>query len=111
RPMAERVLLHDLPIQMRAEDSVVRSLAPLGEPATMVVRRSRGYVPRSLALPVATPVPILACGAAVESTFCLARGRRAWLGPHLGDLEHYDTLEAFEEGVRHFQALYGIRPQ
>ena len=30
--------------------------------------------------------PLLACGAELKSTFCLAKGGRAWVGHHIGDL-------------------------
>lgn len=67
---------HDRPIHRRCEDSVVR--------ATYPNRRSRGYVPG--ALPVAAPRPIVAAGAELKRTFCVARGAQAFLSPHLGDL-------------------------
>ena len=42
---------------------------------------------RALALPGAgTPRPLLACGAELKSTFCVAKGERAWVGHHIGDL-------------------------
>lgn len=31
--------------------------------------------------------PVLATGALLKNTFCLALGHEAWLGPHIGDLE------------------------
>ena len=36
--------------------------------------------------------PLLACGAELKSTFCVAKGGRAWVGHHIGDLENCETL-------------------
>ncbi|MGH3669754.1 MAG: carbamoyltransferase HypF, partial [Pseudonocardiaceae bacterium] len=44
-------------------------------------------------------------------TFCLARGRHAFLSHHIGDLETYETLRSFTEGIAHFQRLFDIVPQ
>ena len=53
----------------------------------LMLRRSRGYVPAALALPLAAP-GLLACGAELKSTFCVAKGARAWVGHHIGDLRN-----------------------
>ena len=45
------------------------------------LRRSRGYVPISIALPAAAELPLLACGAEHKSTFCVVKGARAWVSP------------------------------
>ena len=81
-PIADAFLVHDRPIHMRTDDSVARVVH--GRPR--VLRRSRGFVPESLALPVPCAQHVLACGAELKSTFCLARGDRAWIGHHIGDL-------------------------
>ena len=40
--------------------------------------------------------PTLACGGELKNTFCLANGRYAFLSPHIGDLENYETLASYE---------------
>jgi len=74
--IADLVLTHDRPIHVRADDSVVRSLGGLRS-TPLVLRRSRGYAPASLPLPVEAPGALLACGAELKSTFCVAQGARA----------------------------------
>jgi hydrogenase maturation protein HypF len=108
--IADLFLLHDREIQTRTDDSLVRTVALASRRAPLMLRRSRGYVPAPLRLPVATARPLLACGAEQKSTFCLATGTRAWVGHHIGDLEHYATFEAFREGIEHFQRLFSIVP-
>jgi hydrogenase maturation protein HypF len=104
---ADLVLTHDLPIQARVDDSVLRVAG--GRP--LPLRRSRGAVPSVLALPVAAVRHVLACGAERRSTFCLARGRRAWVSQHIGDLKAAETLASFQDGVRHFERLFAVTPE
>ncbi len=112
RGIADLFLVHDRPIQTRTDDSVVRSVGAPERPRHALLRRSRGYVPASIPLPGAgTPRPLLACGAELKNTFCLARGTRAWVSHHIGDLENYETLRSFTEGVDHFGALFATRPE
>jgi hydrogenase maturation protein HypF len=108
--IADGFLLGDRPIHTRTDDSVVRSLSPRLRAAPLLVRRSRGYVPRSVDLPLAATRPILACGAELKNTFCLAKDRRAWVGHHVGDLRNWETLRSFREGVTHFEALFAVEP-
>ncbi len=109
-PIADAFLLHDRPIHMRTDDSVVRAVGVGERRRTLVLRRSRGYVPASLRLPV-TARPLLACGAELKSTFCLARGEQAWVSHHIGDLKNYETLRSFGEGVAHFERLFAVTPE
>jgi hydrogenase maturation protein HypF len=104
--IADGFLVHDRPIQTRTDDSVVRAVG--GRP--LMLRRSRGYVPGSLRLPVAARRHVLACGAELKSAFCLAKGERAWVGHHIGDLQNFETLRAFTEGIAHFESLFAVAP-
>jgi hydrogenase maturation protein HypF len=103
--IADLFLMHDRRIETRTDDSVVRVV---GE-RPLFLRRSRGYVPRELPLPA--PRPILACGAELKNTFCLARDGRAWVGHHIGDLKNYETLRSFTDGIGHFEELFAVEPE
>jgi hydrogenase maturation protein HypF len=110
--IADQFVLHDRPIHVRADDSVVRAIPDPTHPRAPVrLRRARGFVPEALRLPVPAARPLLACGAELKSTFCVARGGRAWVGHHIGDLRHAETLRAFEEGAAHFEALFAVAPE
>ncbi len=108
--IADLLLTHDRPIQTRTDDSVVRATSA-GSGAPLMVRRSRGYVPASLGLPLAVPRPLVAYGAEQKNTFCVAKGARAWVGHHIGDLENWETLRSFREGVAHFERLFAVEPE
>ena len=105
--IADAFLTHDRPIHIRTDDSVVRPFR--GREA--VLRRSRGYVPEPLAVAGRFARPVLACGAELKNTFCLGRGDHAFLSHHIGDLENYETLRSFTEGIGHFRRLFDVEPQ
>jgi hydrogenase maturation protein HypF len=105
--IADAFLLHDRPIETRVDDSVLRTAAS----RRLMVRRSRGFVPDSIALPLPAGRPLLACGAELKSTFCVARGSRAWVGHHIGDLKNWETLSSFTDGIAHFERLFGVVPE
>jgi hydrogenase maturation protein HypF len=109
--IADAFLAHDRPIHMRTDDSVLRSVALGSRREPIMLRRSRGYVPRSVDLPFEAPTALLGCGAELKNTFCLAKGRRGWVGHHIGDLENYETLTSFREGIEHFQRLFAVEPE
>lgn len=103
--VADAYLLHDRAIVRRAEDSVV---VPRDDRVS-VVRRGRGYAPRSIRLSRAAPEPILAVGGQGKSTACLVIGDEAYLTPHLGDLESHAAEEAFRADVEAFERLFAVR--
>ncbi len=105
--IADVFLTHDRDIETRVDDSVARIIA--GKP--VLFRRSRGYVPRTVALPRAVDRPILACGAHLKNTFCLASGDRAFVGPHIGDLETIETIDAYSDSIDRAKALLGWTPK
>ena len=105
--VADYFLLHDRDVHARCDDSVVRVVAG----REVVLRRSRGYVPEPVGLPARSRVPILACGGFLKNSFCLVRGDRAFLGPHIGDMEGPDVVRAFEEGVDNMKRIFGINPE
>ncbi len=104
--VADAFLTHDRPIHVPCDDSVVRVVDGVLQP----VRRSRGYTPLPVTLPVDV-APTLAVGAELKNTFCLAAGRHAWISQHIGDMENLETLDAFEHSVDSFRRMYAIEPE
>jgi hydrogenase maturation protein HypF len=105
-PLADAFLLHNRDIHVRCDDSVVRVF----EGRELPIRRSRGYAPYPVKLPFSVP-PMLAAGAELKNTFCVTREGYAFLSHHIGDLENYETLRSFEDGVAHFERLFRIVPE
>jgi hydrogenase maturation protein HypF len=98
-------LRHDRPIKVPCDDSVTRVVD--GE--ELPIRRSRGYAPLPVALPVDLE-PTLAVGGELKNTCCLGQGRYAWLSQHIGDMDDLATLEAFTATERHLETLTGVVP-
>ena len=107
RGIADIIVAHGRAIHARCDDSVTRVIA--GAPS--VLRRGRGHVPAAITLSEEAPVPVLAVGAHLKNTFCLLSGRRAWLSPHIGDLENLAAYTALRDGVRHYMRLAGVEPR
>ncbi len=105
--IADAFLTHNRGIRTRTDDSVVRVVAG----SAMTVRRSRGYVPNPIQLPVEARRPILACGAELKNTITFARGNQALLSHHIGDLKNLETYNSFLGAVEHFERLFGIIPE
>ncbi|MEU4463962.1 carbamoyltransferase HypF [Streptomyces sp. NPDC024017] len=105
--LADAWLAHDRPIASPCDDSLLR-VRPDG--TEQVLRRSRGYVPRPLRLPV--PVrPALAVGGDLKNALCLGEGDQAWFGPHIGDMGDLATLEAARRADTHLRGLTGVSPE
>jgi hydrogenase maturation protein HypF len=73
------------------------------------IRRSRGFVPEALRLVSARP--IVAAGAELKSTFCVATPAGTYLSPHLGDLDSEDAYRAFKTDLEVYLAMLGVEPE
>ncbi|MER6106111.1 carbamoyltransferase HypF [Streptomyces sp. NPDC001832] len=104
--LADAWLTHDRPIHVPCDDSVVR----VCDGELLTVRRSRGYAPRPVELPLPVPA-ILAAGGDLKNTLCLAEGRRAWLSAHIGDMDDLATQQAFEHAGQQLETITGVRPE
>ncbi|MBI4222052.1 MAG: carbamoyltransferase HypF [Planctomycetes bacterium] len=105
--IADYFLVHNRDIFMRCDDSVVKVV----EDKEIIVRRSRGYAPFPVRLQYSFPKPVLACGAFLKNTFCLARGNHAFLSHHIGDLENTETMNSYETAIEHYKRLFSIEPE
>ncbi len=114
-PLADAFLMHDRDIYIRCDDSVVRVVDAeprIGATSAQIypLRRSRGYTPFPVKLPWQV-TPLLAAGAELKNTFCITNRNYAFLSHHIGDMENYETLQSFEQGVEHFERLFRVKPE
>jgi hydrogenase maturation protein HypF len=123
--LADAFLFHNRDIHIRCDDSVVRVIGKLGNGKLVTnsqsansqstnlpiypLRRSRGYSPFPVKLPFEVP-HILATGSELKNTFCITNKNYAFLSHHIGDMENYETLKSFEQGVEHFERLFRVKP-
>ncbi|WP_094603771.1 Carbamoyltransferase HypF [Sporomusa silvacetica DSM 10669] len=103
--IADYFLVHNRDIYCRADDSVVKVV--FNKP--YFFRRSRGYVPGPVNLVHELP-PVLAVGGELKNTFCLTRGKQAFLSAHIGDLENLPTYQSYVEAIEHMQKLLAVTP-
>jgi len=106
--IADIFLLHDRDIANRIDDSVVRVAA--GKP--LMLRRARGYAPRSIKLPAGfdQAPELLAFGGELKATFCLLKDGAAILSQHQGDLEDAATFDDYEKNLGLYQQLFNHHP-
>lgn len=107
RDIADYFLVHDRPIHTRCDDSVVRVFRK----KEYSIRRSRGFAPRPIRVAGGFRRPLLACGGELKNTFCVAKEHHAFLSHHVGDMENYETLRSFREGIKHYCRLFDVRPE
>lgn len=109
--LADAVLTHDRPIHVPCEDSVI-TIDDRGE--QLPLRRSRGYAPLPVSVPVVAPRPdrvILATGGDLKTTFCLmGSDGHAHLSSHLGDMADPRTQSCFEAALDHLAFMTDRRP-
>jgi len=101
--LADAFLVGERPIARRVDDSVTRA----GVLGPTILRRARGYSPAALAmLPVQGP--ILAVGADLKNAITLVVEGQAFVSQHIGDLDHYSALLAFQQTIRDLLAMYEV---
>ncbi len=105
RGIADFFLLHNREILLRCDDSLVRSV----EGRTSILRRSRGFVPVPIALEMEVPA-VLAVGGELKNTVCITKGKNAFLGQHVGDLENLAAYNFFQESISHLEGILQWKP-
>jgi hydrogenase maturation protein HypF len=101
--IADAFLTGERPIARRVDDSVARACVC----GPMILRRSRGYAPGAVTT-LHVEHPILAVGADLKNTITLVAGGQAFVSQHIGDLDDYESREAFRETIRDLLAMYEI---
>jgi hydrogenase maturation protein HypF len=100
--IADLFLTHDREIHAPCDDSVIRVFRT----HPLMLRRSRGYVPRPVRIP---PISrnVLALGGELKSALCLASGEQGVMSRHIGDLKSPVTLASVETVISGLKKLAG----
>jgi hydrogenase maturation protein HypF len=101
--IADAFLIGERPIARRVDDSIARA----GVFGTMILRRARGYSPSAVSI-FPSKRPILAVGADLKNTITLVVDGQAFVGQHIGDLEHFQSLQAFEKTIDDLVSMYEV---
>jgi hydrogenase maturation protein HypF len=107
KELSDYILTHDREIHLFADDSVARVV----DGKLYMIRRSRGYVPFPIALPLESTKTILALGPMMKTTFAVVRGNKAILSPHIGDTESSPAIEAEKFAIDHYRKLFAFEPE
>jgi hydrogenase maturation protein HypF len=101
--IADAFLIGERPIARRVDDSIARA----GVFGTMILRRARGYSPSAVSI-FPSKRPILAVGADLKNTITLVVDGQAFVSQHIGDLEHFQSLQAFEKTIDDLVSMYEV---
>jgi hydrogenase maturation protein HypF len=104
--IADGFLIGQRPIARRVDDSISRA----GVFGPAVLRRARGYAPGAVTI-FPTKRPILAVGADLKNSIVLVVDGQAFVSQHIGDLEHFQSFQAFQETIEDLVSMYGVRPE
>ena len=105
--VADAFMMHDREIYRQVDDSI----AYLAAGEQVLLRRARGYVPSPIHIRHETPQEILATGADMKNTFCLAKGSQLILSEHIGDLEDAEVYHHYIASIRHLAGLFEVEPK
>lgn len=103
--IADIYLMHNREILIRADDSVTICI----NKQPRIIRRSRGYVPKSLPF-LNKNKSILALGAELKNTICLTKENHAFISQHIGDLTNLRAYNFFTETIEHTQKIMDTKP-
>ncbi|MFN0123188.1 MAG: carbamoyltransferase HypF [Blastocatellia bacterium] len=109
--IADLFLVHNRPITRHVDDSIVRVM--LGR--ELMLRRARGYAPlpievRTQSSTSGSRATTLAVGAHLKNTIALSAGAGVFVSQHLGDLATPQAIDAFQQVIASFTALYAAQP-
>ncbi|MDO5332299.1 MAG: carbamoyltransferase HypF, partial [Bacillota bacterium] len=112
KDVADGFLLNNRDIETRCDDS----LCWVFEGKEYFARRSRGFVPFPIILKnIMENTPnkenVLACGAEQKATFAISKNTYVFPSAHIGDLKNIETLEHYENQIKHFEKMFSIEPK
>ncbi|UCC94694.1 MAG: carbamoyltransferase HypF [Candidatus Omnitrophota bacterium] len=116
RHCVDYFLIHNRPIHMRCDDSIVRVFRK----REIIVRKARGYTPDYVELPSlkepllkasVDKIKILGCGAELKNTFSILKDNYIITSPYIGDLKNYHNYEFFLNTLSCYRKVFGFHPE
>jgi hydrogenase maturation protein HypF len=111
--IADGILGHNRPIANPVDDGLIQ----LAAGAPMLLRHARGQAPSMLALTPLLPHPdrlagVVALGGQLKGSLAIGvAGGRAWLSPHLGDLDSLAAEQRLRQVLSDALERFGLRPR
>ena len=102
--IADAFLIGERPIARRVDDSIARA----GVFGPAILRRARGYAPSAVGV-FPSKRPILAAGADLKNTITLVVDGQAFVSQHIGDLEHFQSMQSFQQTIQDLVSMYEVR--
>jgi hydrogenase maturation protein HypF len=103
--IADYFLVHNREILVRCDDSIAMVAGKKGS----ILRRSRGYAPKPIALCDTYP-EVLAVGGHLKTTLCLLKGRSAFMSPYVGDMDTPAAREFFFDAASLMKRITECEP-
>ncbi len=115
----DAVYWHDRKVRRPLDDSV----AAVAGGRTMLIRRSRGYVPLPVFLQTdkrtwendaenADDTPeLFAAGGDLKAAFAVRKGGRIILSQYFGDLENYSVMRGYLQGAAQMEEIFRVKPK
>ena len=105
--IADYILTHNREIISPVDDSVVQVV----HDTSIMIRRSRGYVPVSIpVVALEKRSTMLAMGADMKAAFAMNRGSHAILSPYMGDMEHQRVQDLLWSTTKRYEELFQLQP-
>lgn len=105
--IADYILTHNREIISPVDDSVVQVV----HDTSIMIRRSRGYVPVSIpVVALEKSSTMLAMGADMKAAFAMNRGSHAILSPYMGDMEHQRVQDLLWSTTKRYEDLFQLQP-
>jgi hydrogenase maturation protein HypF len=111
--IADGILCHNRPIANPVDDGLIQ----LAAGAPMLLRHARGQAPSVHALTPLLPHPdrlagVVAMGGQLKGSLAIGvAGGRAWLSPHLGDLDSLAAEQRLRQVLSDALERFGLRPR
>jgi hydrogenase maturation protein HypF len=99
-------LTHERRIVNRCDDSVIK----INHDHVFFLRRSRGYTPLPVRLPI-NCLDTIAVGAELNNVICTTKKQNCFLSQYIGDTSKYETYQFFKDTILKMIQLTRLKPR